>query len=184
MTHALRNGALLGVLVAAAVATWLLGQREPPAVASSDAPAPRGLYFRDAAILGTDSAGHVSYRVFAKLVEQREQDQALVLSDVRVEYDAREDIPWLVTAVRATRLGNGETMHLYEARLNSLPEQGAAPFIIETEELELEPETYVARSERPVVLSQGSARVEAKRLSADLKQNRIVLESGHGQLNR
>jgi LPS export ABC transporter protein LptC len=184
MTHALRNGALFGALTAAAVATWYLGQREPPVVASSEPTAPRGLYFRDAAILGTDSAGHVSYRIFAKSVEQPEQDHALVLSEVRVEYDAREEIPWLVTAARATRLGNGETMKLYEARLSSLPEPGAAALVIETEELELEPESYVARSERPVVLSQGSARLEAQRLSADLKQHRIVLESGHGQLNR
>ena len=52
------------------------------------------------------------------------------------------------------------------------------------DELELEAKTYLARALQPVVLSRGSARVEAERLSADLKQDRIVLENGHGRMHR
>ena len=138
---------------------------------------------RDAAILRTDPSGYVSYRVFATLVEQPEQDEPLVLNEVRVEYDAREKIPWLVTAARAT-LDKDESMRLHGARLSSLPEPGAESLTIETDELELEAKTYLARALQPVVLSRGSARVEAERLSADLKQDRIVLENGHGRMHR
>jgi LPS export ABC transporter protein LptC len=163
--------------------TWLVGRQETPAVTSGEMSAPRTFYLRDAAILGTDPSGYISYRVFAAMVEQPEQDQPLVLSDVRVEYDARENVPWLVTAVRAT-VSRGETMRLHEARLSSLPEPGTASLLIETDELELDAEAYLARAEHLVVLSRGGARVEAQSLTADLKQNRIVLESGHGQLHR
>ena len=183
MMQTLRNGALLGILAAGAVATWLLGREEAPPVTSSEVSAPRTFYMRDAAILGTDSNGDVAYRVFAALVEQPEQDESLVLSDVRVEYDSRTQIPWLVTAVRAT-ISKGETMRLYEARLSSLPEPGAVSWIIEADELELQTETHLARSEHPVVLSQGNARLEAERLRADLKQGQIDLEGGHGRLHR
>lgn len=182
MTQTLQNGALLGVLAAIAVGTWLLGRPVAPAVTASEASAPRTFYMRDTAILGTDQNGQVSYRIFAKTVEQPEQDRALVLGDVRVEYDAREDVPWLVTALRAT-LNEGETMRLHEARLSNLPRPGAASLTIETDELELDAKTYVARTAQPVVLSRGNARIEAQGLSADLKQDRITLESGHGRLN-
>ena len=49
--------------------------------------------------------------------------------------------------------------------------------------LELDAKTYIARTAQPVVLSRGNARIEAQGLSADLKQDRITLESGHGRLN-
>jgi LPS export ABC transporter protein LptC len=182
MTQALRNGALLGALAVIAVATWLLGRPEASVVASREASAPRTFYMRDTAILGTDQNGHVSYRVFAKTVEQPEQDQSLVLGEVRVEYDARENVPWLVTALRAT-LNDSEVMRLHDARLSSLPSPGAAALVIETDELDLEAETYLARTVQPVVLSRGNARVEALGLSADLKQDRITLLSGHGRLH-
>jgi LPS export ABC transporter protein LptC len=183
MTQTLRNGALLGVLAVGAVAAWLFGRQEAPAITPSEMSAPRTFYLRDAAILGTDPSGYISYRVYASMVEQPEQDQPLVLSDVRVEYDAREKIPWLVTAVRAT-VNRGETMRLHEARLSSLPPPGTDSLLIETDELELDAKAYLAHAEHPVVLSRGGARVEAQRLTADLKQNRIELESGHGQLHR
>jgi LPS export ABC transporter protein LptC len=183
MTQTLRNGVLLGVLAIGAVATWLLARQEAPVPASSELSAPRTFYLRNAAILGTDPSGYISYRVFATMVEQPEQDQPLVLSDVRVEYAARENVPWLVTAARAT-VNRGETMQLHEARLSSVPEPGTASLLIETDELELDAEAYLARAVRPVVLSRGGARVEAQGLTADLKQNRIVLESGHGQFHR
>jgi LPS export ABC transporter protein LptC len=183
MTQALRNGALLAALALGAVATWLVGRQESPAVTSSEMSTPPTFYLRDAAILGADPSGYISYRVFATMVEQPEQDQPLVLSDVRVEYDARENVPWLVTAVRAT-VNRGETMRLHEARLESLSPPGTASLLIETDELELDAEAYLARAEHPIVLSRGGARVEAQGLTADLKQNRIELESGHGQLHR
>jgi LPS export ABC transporter protein LptC len=183
MTQTLRNAVLLGVLAIGAVATFLVGRQEPAVVVSSEVSAPRTFYLRDAAILGTDPSGYIAYRIFAAMVEQPEQDQPLVLSDVRVEYDARENVPWLVTAVRAT-VTRGETMRLHEARLSSVPGPGTASLLIETDELELDAEAYLARAEHPVVLSRGGARVEAQSLTADLKQNRRVLESGHGQLHR
>ncbi|HEY7671230.1 MAG TPA: LPS export ABC transporter periplasmic protein LptC [Gammaproteobacteria bacterium] len=178
----LRNGALLGVLAVFAVATWLLGRQETPVIAASEASAPRTFYMRDTAILGTDPSGYVSYRVFAKMVEQPGQDQPLVLNEVRVEYETREKIPWLVTAVRAT-LNEDETMQLNDARLTSLPEPGADALVIETDELDFDAETYLARSQHPVVLSRGDARVEAQSFRADLKQDQITLENGHGRLD-
>jgi LPS export ABC transporter protein LptC len=182
MTQTLQNGALLGVLAVIAVMTWLLGRPEVPTVTASEASAPRTFYMRDTAILGTDQNGYVSYRVFAKMVEQTEPDQPLVLSEVRVEYDPREKVPWLVTAARAT-LSKGEAMQLHEAELSSLPESGAAPLIIETDELELDPKTYLARALKPVVLSRGNARMDAQGFRADLKHDRVTLESGHGRLH-
>jgi LPS export ABC transporter protein LptC len=88
-----------------------------------------------------------------------------------------------VTAARAT-VNRGETMRLHDARLSSLGEPGTASLLIETDELELDADAYVARAEHPVVLSRGNSRVEAQGMQADLREDRITLEGGHGQLHR
>jgi LPS export ABC transporter protein LptC len=186
MMRAVRNGLIFVLLAGAAIFTWLSSRPVPPVDQSTQGQpiVPRGYYLRDAVILGTDSSGLVSYRVFAGTVEQPAQERNLVLREVRVEYDAREDVPWMVTAARATTPGKGEVMQLYEVRLSTLPAPGTDPTVIEAPELAFDPEAYLAWSTEPVVVSRGSARLDAMRLSVDLREDQIELESGNARFNR
>jgi LPS export ABC transporter protein LptC len=186
MMSAVRNAFIFVLLAGAAIATWLLGR--PPAELERAAlrrPAPLGYYLRDATILGTNADGVVSYRIYAGLLEQPEQDRSLVLTDVRVEYDARENIPWRVTAPHASAESGGEYLRLYGGvELSSEPEDGTTAIMIETPELEFKPEAYVASGAQPVTYSRGDTKLRAESFTADLKEDLIDMVSVHAEFHR
>jgi LPS export ABC transporter protein LptC len=106
------------------------------------------------------------------------------LTDVRVEYEAREDIPWLVTAEGAAARNGGEQLDLYGGvRLATRPDDDADATVIETQELHFVPEMYLARALVPVSVSRGGRRLRSSSMSADLKSDRIDLEGVHGQFD-
>jgi LPS export ABC transporter protein LptC len=187
MPGALRNLLLFVLLSGAATGTWLMSR---PSQESTDTEyaarsAPPGYYLRDAVIMGTDADGVVTYRIFAALAERSGETDDLVLTDVRVEYDAREAIAWNVTAARAAARNGGESLDLYGGvRLATRPADGAEPTVIETQELQFEPETYIARATLPVSVTRGSARLHSDSLSANLKSDRLDLGSVNAQLYR
>jgi LPS export ABC transporter protein LptC len=187
MSSALRNTLLFALLSAAAVGSWFLVRPQQPAantVRNRDA-APQGYYLRDAVIIGTDSGGAVSYRVFAAAVEQAAEDGDLVLTRVRVEYDADEAIAWQVAAEHAVaRNGGGGEFDLSGGvRLNSRPSDGTDEVVIEMEGLQFVPDTYMVRATSPVAVFWGGATLRADGMSADLKADRIDLEGVHGQFD-
>jgi len=186
MASTLRNVLVFLVLAAAAAATWLLGRPEPRDAAAREVAdaAPLGYYLRDAVIFGTDAAGAVIYRIYAEHVEQRERGHDLIMTQVRVEYDPRAAVAWLLTAARATAQGDGERLHLYGAKLRSRPADEADSVVIETEELVLEPESYLAQSTGPVTVSRGGGRLQAAALTADLEHDVVELEEVHGVFDR
>lgn len=186
MPLALRNVLLFVMLSAAAIASWFLSRPQQVAMngAQSRPSAPLGYYLRNAVIIGTDANGMVSYRVYAALAEQTAQDEELMLTDVRVEYDTRESISWLVTAERAAARGGGEQLDLYGVRLTNRPAEGTDAMVIETEELQLTPETYIALANLPVAVTRGGARLRSSSMSANLKTDLIDLEGVDGRYGR
>jgi LPS export ABC transporter protein LptC len=187
MSGALRNSFLFVLLSLAAAGTWLLS-RPPQATTGppqDERPAPLGYYLRNAVIMGTDADGAVAYRIFAARVEQAAERDDLVLTDVRVEYDAREDIAWLVTAARAAARDGGAELDLYGGvRLATRPDKSADAIVIETQQLLFAPETYLAIATMPVSVTRGSGELRSSSMSADLKSDRIDLEEVHGQFDR
>jgi LPS export ABC transporter protein LptC len=185
MMSAVRNTLMFVILAGAAIATWLLG-RPPPELEGSAIrrPAPLGYYLRDATILGTNADGVVSYRIYAGRVEQAELNRSWVLTEVRVEYDARENIPWRVTAPRGTAESGGEYLRLFGGvQLSSEPEDGTAATMIETPELEFEPESYLATG-APVTYSRGDTRLQAESFTADLEKDIIDLVRVYAEFHR
>ena len=186
MAAAVRNLLIFVLLTGAATATWLLSLPELPDVAPQPAVAPAkpGYYLRDAVILGTEADGVISYRILAGRVEQPQHERSLFLTDVRVEYDVREGVPWLVTAAHGTGASGSGLLKLSGVQLRRGAHSGDGPIVVETKELEFDPETYIARAAAPVTLSSGGATLEARGFSADLKRDRVDLESGHGKFDR
>lgn len=186
MAAAARNSLIFVLLAGAAGATWLLNRPQQPELDAASSPnaAESGYYLRDAVILGTDADGTIAYRIFAGRVEQRQHDQSLALTDVRLEYDAGQRVPWLITASSGTVPGGEESLQLHDVRLSRGAHRDEGPIVIETEVLEIDPDTYVARAAAPVTLSSGAATLEARGFRADLKQDRVELEGGHGNFSR
>lgn len=181
-----RNSAVYAVLGAAALLTWLASRPDSAEQRPSGPPTatPPGFYLEDVALLGTDDAGAVVYRIVAGRVEESGSERELALSDVRVQYRDSEEVAWLVEAERATAPSDRSWLDLRGSiRVTSAAEEASGQVVIEADRLLLEPEQYTATTDSPVTLSFEGNRLEATGLSADLKSDRLELSSVHGQFD-
>src|SRR5690606_6321466 len=106
---------------------------------------------RGARFIGTDDAGRVTYSISAARAEELPGRAGLILNDVRVEYRPEELVPWLLSATEAFRVADGSYVDLRGGvTLTSLPAEGEATVLIETDSLHFQPESFVARSAEPV----------------------------------
>ncbi len=181
-----RNSAVYIVLCGAALATWLASRpdaaEQRPSVPPADTPP--GYYFEDVALLGTDDAGAVVYHIVAARVEETGSERELQLSDVRVQYRDSEDVAWLVEAAHATAPVDHSWLDLSgNIRVTSAAEEPSGQIVIEADQLLLEPERYTVTTDSPVTLSFEGNRLEARGLSADLRDDRLELSSVHGRFD-
>jgi LPS export ABC transporter protein LptC len=187
MPAAARNTLIFCILAAVAAASWFLSR--PPAevsvVSEVEQDTPLGYYLRDAVLIGTDTNGKISYRIYADEVEQHDANDDLVLRKVRVEYDSSEHVPWRLTADEGTVELHGEYLDLAgSVRLSNESEEGVVPTVVKTQQLRLDPASFVASSEEAVAFVRGKARISAVGLRADLKDGRLDLQSqGYGQFD-
>lgn len=184
MQFSTRNLLLATLLSAGVVVSWYFSRagREAPPVVDSYAQAPLGYYLRNAVLLGTDDQGSVFYRVLAARVAQADEDDALELEQVRVEYRDSESVNWHVSAEQAQAPSDQTYLELSgNVRLANRADAGATT-VIETQKLHLEPDLYLASTDLPVSVSVGGARLDAVGMKAYLKDDRLELESNvHGQ---
>lgn len=182
----LRNGIAIVLLLAAAIATWYWSRpAEPPrAVRRAEDTAPLGYYVRGARMQGTDPEGRVIYRILADRLEEQPEQSLLELQGVRVEYSPANEVPWLISASRASAPKNRAHVDLEgDVELRSQPTDGSKPITIATTRLRFVPGDSTAVSEEPVRLTVGDWQVEAVGLRADLKDDAVELESKvHGQV--
>ena len=181
----LKNVLGIAILVSLALLSWLWsGQgaqdetREIPARSG-----PLGYYLSEAEILGTDESGQPLYRIWAGSAEEQPGERRLVLSDVTVQYQPENDIPWVLKATRGEVPANESYLDLSgDVELATGPQEGAGPTIIRTDQLRLEPESFVAETRAPVSVYIGDRRLDAVGMRADLKADHLALESDvHGQ---
>lgn len=175
----------LGALAMLAIATWLWsrqGAEDQAPIAQSRAPAP-GFYLRGAAILGTDEAGRALYRIQAASAEELPEENRLLLSDVAVAYQPEVDVPWVLTAARGEAFLDETYLDFTgEVELARSRQADSGPIVIRAAWLRLEPESFDVHTDGPVSLFFDDQRLDAIGMNANLKDERLALESGvHGE---
>lgn len=177
----------LVALTALAISTWLWSRQgvedgTPQVTVNSDA---LGYYLRDAAILGTDVDGSALFRIQAASAEEMPGERRLLLSDVAVAYQPAAEVPWALTAARGEAFLEESYLDFSgEVELIRIPRAATGPTVIRTESLRLEPESFDVHTAGPVSLFFGGSRLDAVGLSANLKAERLALESSvHGEFD-
>lgn len=180
------NAIVVCLLVAAAVGTWILGQRADPGAELTRIGdgTPPAYYLRDAVMLRTDENGRVLYRVHADLAEEQPGGEGLLLTGVRVEYREDEQIPWHVRAGRAAAWLEEQTLELKDGvELIRMPEGDTPAVTVRAEQVLLEPLRHLASADGKVLFTRGANEIAAVGLKAFLKEDRLELESDvHGRL--
>jgi LPS export ABC transporter protein LptC len=183
-----RNFILMVLLGAAAVASWIYSRPEPaqaPRRSGGD-DAPLGYYLSGARIVGTDENGREAYRILAGRLEEQTGADRLLLERVQIEYHPTDRVPWIITAGNGSAPKDRSRLELGgRVELRSSPTDGSAPVHVATESLRFDPNTSDAESDTPTDLSVGDWKLSGKRLRANLKDERLKLESDvHGKFAR
>ena len=142
-----------------------------------------GYYLKDAKILGTNGDGKPLYWIRAASAEEQSNGKHLILKNVTAQYDFSDNAPWVLKASHGEVSANASYLSLSgDVQLATETQQGVNPTIIQTIELRLEPENFIAETTAPVSILIGSHRLEAVGFRADLRANQLILKSNvHGQ---
>jgi len=182
------------LLVAGALATsWLVFNGPSTEVEESSGPRlGLGYYVRDARLTGSGPDGRILYRVSAAAAEQLLADGTITMQDVAVDYEPAAQVPWKLRADRGQIPPDRNIIALagdVTATTAASPattggggRSSAAPLLIRTDYLELDPEAYIARTERTVAVERDRDTLRARGMRVYLKQDRLQFNSEvHGR---
>ncbi len=179
------SGARLALLALAALAagSWWLNQRlEPGGGDVEERPARDGFYMTEAEITTAGPDGLPRYRVIADEIRQRALGGPTEFHDVRVEYNIYSPSPWLMTAPQGLLSDDQSLLELWGGVevIGESGDHGRAA--VETERLEIDTATHVARSAVLVQLALGEQRLSGVGMVAYLLEERLQLQSEvHGR---
>ncbi|MBT8085256.1 MAG: LPS export ABC transporter periplasmic protein LptC [Woeseia sp.] len=167
------------LLLAGAMGSWYLASSLDQGSELADAGnvAQQGFYLRDARILGTGENGNLLYEIEADYAEQQNEEQ-IAFDGVKVRYTTASEIPWSLSADRAVISGNQDKLTL-SGHVLATSEQGFEGDVTEisTDWLALEPEKYIAYTDRRVRIRIGDRSISATGMEASLQDNRLQLKS-------
>ena len=179
------------MLVGAAVLTSVLVYLDPSSEVTPPETAQLGLgyYVKDARLTGTGPDGQILYRVTATSAEQTLTDGTITMQDVAVDYEPAAEVPWKLKADRGQIPPDrniieleGDVVATTKAAVvrSTAPPKGSAstaPLLIRTDYLELDPEAYIARTERMVAVERSRDTLLARGMRVYLKQDRLQFQS-------
>lgn len=187
-TPALQGPIVLVFLAGLAIGSWWLANRgaEEDAVPGAARPRQPGYYLRDATLEQTDETGRIELRVTTATAEQDFVSRNVQLRQLRVDYFPDEQRTWVATANEGSLPPDGQTLFLEgDVRLTGKSGAGTTPAVITTEQLKLDVDRSLATTSAPVRIELAPHAVTARGLRADLKRDRLQLESSvNGRFTR
>lgn len=179
---------VLVFLVGLAVGSWWIANRagDDDATGATAARTQPGYYLRDATLEQTDETGRVELRVTTQNAVQDPATRNVQLRELRVDYHPDEERAWVATANEGALPPDGQTVFLEgDVRLTGGTGAGTKPAVITTEELKLDVDRSIATTSAPVRIELAPHAVTARGLRADLKRDRVQLESSvNGRFTR
>ncbi|MAF84013.1 MAG: LPS export ABC transporter periplasmic protein LptC [Gammaproteobacteria bacterium] len=136
-----------------------------------------GYSMKQAELIRTGESGQVLYRVQTNQAKQVAENGIIELDVVRIKYDPPTEIPWDLHADTGHILPGGNIIKLTGNVIAKTRGEMQAPTRISTDYLELNTETYIANTDRDVVIDYTNNTLFAKGLRAYLKEERLQLIS-------
>lgn len=173
--------ALLATLVAGYGAFM---RRDPSEVTSAEAPLQPGYFLSNAIITQTQKDGSPSLRLVAERIDQQRENDSIRLRNVEVEMTKSPDRPWRLTAQRGF-VPAGSRVIEFSGDVHLRPLDSTENTYLRTDALAIDTEREIAYStQSPADIRFGRLSMRVKRFEADLKSERIKLESARGRSER
>lgn len=179
---------IAGALAALALiaASFLLGrdmreaQSEVPGEPTVEQP---GYSARDAEIVETAADGQPRYRLHAARIEQQPRESSIEMYDIDMSYRTEAGLDWQLTADRGRMPQDARHVLLQgSVVVSGLPPRTEHVARISTEELSFDMQSERLYTQAPVAIDWSGHRLTALGLVANLKEQRLSLESRvHGR---
>lgn len=178
------RGSWLIILLIAAIASsvifMLAPDRQP--LPQTKLRSEQGYYVRDGTLTGTGADGRILYRITTRTARQNLDDGTISMQQVAVSYAPAAEIPWDMRATRGQILPDSNIIQLsgdvlVTSMAAATANRGQAPLTIRTDYLELDPDTYIATTNRRVAIKRSRDTLNARGMRVYLKQDRLQLDS-------
>ncbi len=128
---------------------------------------------KDAKLYGTNTEGEFLYTIVAKKAQANNADRQIYLDQVFLDYTGDQDIDWRITSEKGQLLSNSNVLALSgNVTVQNLSNENNMT-TISTDYLEINPNTYTIATNRDVLIELDNNKIEAKGLTAQLKNNRL-----------
>ena len=132
---------------------------------------------KDAKLFGTNTEGEFLYKIVAKKAQANNTDRQIYLDQVFLDYNGDQNIDWRITSDKGQLLSNSNVLALsWNVSVKSLSNENNLT-TISTDYLEINPNTYTIATNRDVLIEFDNNKIEAKGLTAQLKDNRLKFNS-------
>ena len=132
---------------------------------------------KDAKLYGTNIEGKFLYKIVAEKAQASNTDRQIYLDRVFLDYDGDQDIDWRISSDKGQLLSNTNVLALTgNVTLQSLSNENNIT-TISTDYLEINPNTYTIATNRDVFIELDNNKIEARGLTAQLKNNRLNFNS-------
>ena len=132
---------------------------------------------KDAKVFGTNAEGKFLYKIVAKKAQANNTDRQIYLDQVFLDYDGDQNVDWRITSDKGQLLSNSNVLALSgNVIVQSLSNENNMT-TISTNYLEINPNTYTIATNRDVLIESYNNKIEAKGLTAQLKDNRLNFNS-------
>tara|TARA_B100002049_G_C15892780_1_gene296490 strand:+ start:60 stop:614 length:555 start_codon:yes stop_codon:yes gene_type:complete len=132
---------------------------------------------KDAKLYGTNIEGEFLYKIVAKKAQANNTDRQIYLDQVFLDYDGDQNVDWRITSDKGQLLSNSNVLALSgNVIVQSLSNENNMT-TISTNYLEINPNTYTIATNRDVLIESYNNKIEAKGLTAQLKDNRLNFNS-------
>ena len=148
------------------------------AVTTSEQPA---FYAKDAIVLQTQEDGSPQLRLVANRIDQRVEDDSIMLRNVRVDYLKVPDKLWVLNADQGMVPADSRLI-TFSGNVQLHPADATPDAFLRTDALTVDTDRNLAYTTvSPTSLQYGSYVMRVKRLQADLKTEAVTLEAVRGR---
>ncbi|MCC5868930.1 MAG: LPS export ABC transporter periplasmic protein LptC [Gammaproteobacteria bacterium] len=168
------------VLTLVAALTWWLardGDATDDALQVADTLTPPGFYIRRARLIGLDEAGLVLYRLDAQYGSQVEPSGPIELQEVTLDYTPAAEVPWRLEGRQARVPADRSEVELFDGVVATSTGDSRPQATIRTDSLRLDPRTHIAKTGDPVSVRTPEGTLSGVGMTANLQEDRLVLES-------
>ena len=132
---------------------------------------------KDAKVFGTNAEGKFLYKIVAKKAQASNTNRQIYLDKVILEYNGDQTIDWIITSDKGQLLSNSNVLALTgNVTVQNISNENNMATIA-TDYLEINPNTYTIATNRDVLIQLDNNKIEAKGLTAQLKDNRLNFNS-------